>query len=152
MASAGPATPPFVTVPQKKRPDVTAAPILASAAGTPWALRPDPAGTILFLEDVDEPPYRVDRMLLQMRESGAFAGLRGIVFGDMKGCNPPSGVDYALEDVMADALSGLDVPVALGLSAGHASSLNVTLPLGVSARLVCRAGEARLEVLESAVS
>ncbi len=126
--------------------------ILAAASGTRWAIRPDPAGTILFLEDVDEPPYRVDRMLLQMREAGAFEGVRGIVFGDMKGCNPPSIADYTLEDVLADALSGLDVPVALGLSSGHSSSANVTLPLGVSARLSCHAGEARFEVLESAVS
>ena len=52
--------------------------------------RSAPAGedTILFLEDVDERPYRIDRMLLQLRESGALAGVRGVVFGDMKGCAP----------------------------------------------------------------
>jgi muramoyltetrapeptide carboxypeptidase len=126
--------------------------ILAAAAGTPWALRPDPAGTIVFLEDVDEKPYRVDRMLLQLRQSGAFEGVRGIVFGDMKGCNPPAGADFTLEDVLRDALDGLDVPIAIGLSSGHASSPNVTLPLGVAARLVCHAEEARFEVLEGAVA
>jgi muramoyltetrapeptide carboxypeptidase len=126
--------------------------IVAAAAGTPWALRPDTEGTVLFLEDVDEKPFRLDRMLLQLRQSGALEGVRGIVFGDMKGCNPPASVDWTLEDVILEALDGLDVPVALGLSSGHASSPNVTLPLGVRARLSCHAGEARFEVLENAVS
>ena len=93
--------------------------ILAAAAGTPWALRPDPAGTILFLEDLDEKPYKVDRMLLQLRSSGAFEGVRGIVFGDMKGCNPPASADFTLEDVIRESLAGLEIPVAFGLSSGH---------------------------------
>jgi muramoyltetrapeptide carboxypeptidase len=125
--------------------------ILAAAAGTPWALAPDGEDTILFLEDVDERPYRIDRMLLQLRESGALAGVRGVVFGDMKGCAPRLDESYRLEDVLLESLDGLDVPVALGLSSGHTSSPAVTLPLGVRARLVC--GErASFEVLEPAVA
>jgi muramoyltetrapeptide carboxypeptidase len=126
--------------------------ILAAAAGTPWALRPDPAGTILFLEDVDEKPYKVDRLLLQLRLAGAFEGVKGVVFGDMKGCNPPAASDYTLEDVLRESLSGLDIPVALGLSSGHATAPNITLPLGVRARLRCHGEEARFEVLEASVS
>jgi muramoyltetrapeptide carboxypeptidase len=125
--------------------------ILAAAAGTPWALAPDKEDTILFLEDVDERPYRIDRMLLQLRESGALAGVRGVVFGDMKGCAPRFDESYRLEEVLLDALEGLEVPVALGLSSGHTASPAVTLPLGVKARLRC--GErASFEVLEAAVS
>lgn len=125
--------------------------ILAAACGTPWQLLPDEdEGTILFLEDVDEAPYQIDRMLLQLRDAGALAGVRGIVFGDMKGCVPRLDSDYSLEDVMLDALEGLDVPVAVGLSSGHTSSPNLTLPLGVRARLSC-GGEARFDVLEPAV-
>jgi muramoyltetrapeptide carboxypeptidase len=125
--------------------------ILAGAAGTPWALAPEGEDTILFLEDVDERPYRIDRMLLQLRESGALAGVRGIVFGDMKGCAPRMDEPYRLEDVLLEALDGLDVPVALGLSSGHTASPAVTLPLGVRARLIC--GEhASFEVLEPAVA
>jgi muramoyltetrapeptide carboxypeptidase len=125
--------------------------ILAAAAGTPWALAPDGEATILFLEDVDERPYRIDRMLLQLRESGALAGVRGVVFGDMKGCAPRFDESYRLEEVLLDALEGLEVPVALGLSSGHTASPAVTLPLGVKARLRC--GErASFEVLEAAVS
>ncbi|HMK93251.1 MAG TPA: LD-carboxypeptidase [Thermoleophilia bacterium] len=123
--------------------------ILAAAAGTPWALRcQEPS--ILLLEDVDEPPYRIDRMLRQLRFSGAFENVAGVVFGDMKGCTPPIDADFALEDVILDALAGVEVPIALGLSSGHTSSPNLTLPLGVRARLRCDAAAA-FEVLEPAV-
>lgn len=124
--------------------------ILAAGAGTPFALRPDPEGTILFLEDVNEKPYRVDRALMQLRASGAFAQARGIVFGDMQDCNPNHGADYTLADVILDALAGLDVPIAIGLSSGHTRNPNVTLPFGVRARLTC-GDEARLEILEASV-
>jgi muramoyltetrapeptide carboxypeptidase len=125
--------------------------LLAAACGTPWALEAHD-DTILFLEDLDEPPYRIDRMLAQLRHAGALRGVRGIVFGDMKGCAGGMELDYTLEDVIRDALAGLDVPVALGLSSGHTRSPNVTLPLGVRARLDCGPEGARFELLESPVS
>jgi muramoyltetrapeptide carboxypeptidase len=128
--------------------------LLAAAAGTPWALDTAGEDTILFVEDVDEPPYRIDRLLRQLRYSGALSGVRGIVFGDMKGCSPRLDADYTLEDVVKEALEGLDIPLALGLSSGHSTGRNVTLPLGVRARLSCAAGgdEARFEILETPVS
>ena len=126
--------------------------ILAAAAGTPWDLRPEGEPTVLFVEDVDEPPYRIDRMLLQLRASGAFEGVRGIVFGEMKGCSPGADADYALEEVLLEALDGLEIPVAFGLSSGHTSKPHITLPLGVAARLDCGRSEARFEVLEVAVA
>jgi muramoyltetrapeptide carboxypeptidase len=109
------------------------------------------APTILFLEDVDEKPYRVDRMLRQLRASGAFEGVAGVVFGDMKGCTPGFDEDYSLEDVLLEALAGLGVPVALGLSSGHTTLPGITLPLGVRARLECASGTASFAVLEPAV-
>jgi muramoyltetrapeptide carboxypeptidase len=121
--------------------------LLAAAAGTPWALAAHD-DTILFVEDVDEKPYRIDRMLFELRHSRALDGVRGIVFGDMRGCAPRLDADFTLEDVIRDALDGLDVPVALGLSSGHTRSPNVTLPLGLRARLTCGADGARFEVLE----
>jgi muramoyltetrapeptide carboxypeptidase len=69
----------------------------------------------------------------------------------MKGCTPGFHEDYRLEDVLLEALSGLGVPVALGLSSGHTTHPNVTLPLGVRARLECVNDEARFEVLEAPV-
>jgi muramoyltetrapeptide carboxypeptidase len=125
--------------------------LLAAAAGTPWSLRPDPEGTILFIEDVRERPFRIDRMLSQLRLAGTFENVRGIVFGEMKGCGTAAGEDYTLEEVLEESLSGLDVPMAIGLSSGHTNAPNVSLPLGVRARLVCGT-EPRLEVLESAVA
>ena len=125
--------------------------LLAAAAGTPWALRTDGEPTLLFLEDVDEKPYRIDRLLMQLRLSGGLEGVVGIVFGDMKGCSPALDADYTLEDVILEALAGLDVPIALGLSSGHTVHPLVTLPLGVQARLEC-GEEARFEVMEAAVS
>jgi muramoyltetrapeptide carboxypeptidase len=124
--------------------------MVAAAAGTPWSLTEDEEGTLLFLEDVDERPYEIDRMLLQLRDSGTLNSVKGVVFGDMKGCYPRREVDYTLDDVILEALQGFDIPVALGLSSGHTAGPNVTLPLGVRARLSC--GEtAGLEILEAAV-
>jgi muramoyltetrapeptide carboxypeptidase len=125
--------------------------ILAAAAGTPWALRPDPEGTVLFLEDVHERPFRVERMLFQLRQSGALDNVKGIVFGDMKGCAPRAEEDYELGDVLLEALRGLEIPIAMGLSSGHTATAAVSLPLGVRARLTADE-DARLEVLEPAVA
>ena len=123
--------------------------ILAAAAGTPWALESN-GPTILLLEDVGEPCYRIHRMLHQLRLSGALAQVRGVVFGEMPGCGDPSSVG-ALEAVCLGALEDLDVPVAIGLPSGHTTGPAVTLPLGVQARLSCDEREARFEVLASAV-
>jgi muramoyltetrapeptide carboxypeptidase len=125
--------------------------LLAAAAGTPWALQAGDQPTLLFLEDVDERPYRIDRLLMQLRQSGALDGVAGIIFGDMKGCSPALDADYSLEDVILEALAGLEVPIALGLSSGHTPHPFVTLPLGVRARLIC-GDDARFELLEAAVS
>jgi muramoyltetrapeptide carboxypeptidase len=125
--------------------------LLAAAAGTPWAMPRSDEPAILFLEDVDEKPYRIDRMLRQLRASGGFDGVSGVLFGEMKGCTPGFDEDYTLEDVLVEALAGLGVPVAFDLSSGHTSLPGITLPLGVHARLECANGTASLAVLEPAV-
>jgi muramoyltetrapeptide carboxypeptidase len=119
--------------------------ILAAACGTPWSLCPRD-GTILLLEDVDEPPYRIDRYLRQLRLSGAFAGVRGVVFGEMKGCIPAATDGYTLDQVIEDALKDMAIPIAIGLPTGHTSKQGLTLPLGNPVRLACDR-EARLEIL-----
>ena len=91
-------------------------------------------------------------MLLQLRDSGALRRVKGVLFGDMRGCSPGLEAGYGLEDVIRDALRDLNVPIALGLSSGHTTSPMVTLPLGVRAHMSCDAGEARFEVLEDAVA
>jgi muramoyltetrapeptide carboxypeptidase len=122
--------------------------LLAAVAGTRWAVPRDPEGTVLVLEDVDEPPYKIDRLLWQLRASGALRDVRGIVFGCLEGCLPRPDAGYTIEDVLREALAPLGVPVALGLRSGHVPEgvPHVALPLGVPARLDVRPDSARLEL------
>jgi muramoyltetrapeptide carboxypeptidase len=93
--------------------------VLASLAGTPWAL--DSRDAIVVLEDITETPYRIDRLLLQLRLSGAFDGARAIALGDFIKCDPPAGADYTLDDVLREALEPLGIPVWSGLPMAHGS-------------------------------
>ncbi len=122
--------------------------VLVTSLGTPWAV--DTRGAILFLEDTDEAPYRVDRMLTHLRAAGRFDGLRALVFGHMRRCdgNPPG----LLEDMLRDLFHDAPFPVAVGLPAGHGDR-NLPLPLGRLARLdfeahgPVAAAQAHLQVL-----
>ncbi len=91
--------------------------VLASLAGTPWAL--SARGAIVVLEEVTEAPYRVDRLIMQLRLSGALEGAVGIALGDFTKCDPPEGSRYTLEDVLREVLAPLGVPVWSGMSIGH---------------------------------
>jgi muramoyltetrapeptide carboxypeptidase len=93
--------------------------VLASLAGTPWALQSKDA--IVVLEDVTEAPYRIDRLIMQLRSSGALDGALAIALGDFVKCDPPAGADYSLHDVLREALAPLGVPVWSGLPTGHGS-------------------------------
>ena len=122
--------------------------LLAAAVGTGWEPGPDVEdGTILLIEDADERPYRLHRMLTQLRHSGGLRGVEGFVFAEMRGCAPAAEDGYSLEDVLLDALDGFEKPMAIGLPCGHSPSPMLTLPLGGRVRLTCGA-EAGLEVLE----
>jgi muramoyltetrapeptide carboxypeptidase len=121
--------------------------LLAAATGTPWADSPRREPTILLIEDVGESPYRIHRMLSQLRQAGALEGVRGIVFGEMQGCAADASAGYTLEDVLLDGLGGIRIPIAIGLPSGHSPSPMVTLPFGVATRLTCD-DPVRLEALE----
>jgi muramoyltetrapeptide carboxypeptidase len=125
--------------------------LLAASVGTPWALHDEGEPRLLFVEDVDEPPYRIDRMLRQLRQSGALQGVHGVVLGAMNGCQAPAEDGYTLDQVVLEALAELDVPVAIGLCSGHTSRPNISLPLGVRARLECEEDQAQLAVMEAPV-
>lgn len=106
--------------------------LLAASLGTPYEIRTD--GTILFLEDLNEPAYRIDRMLMHLKLAGKFDGVQGIIFGEMRNCG--SGAeDYTLQQLILRALADVRVPMAFGLKSGHVSSRNFTLPFGVRATL-----------------
>jgi muramoyltetrapeptide carboxypeptidase len=100
--------------------------VLASLVGTPYA--PPLDGAVLFLEEVGEAPYRIDRMLTQLRHARWFEGVRAIVLGDLVRC-APGDHGVAAEDVIAERLGDLGVPMLAGLCAGHGET-NHTLPFG----------------------
>jgi muramoyltetrapeptide carboxypeptidase len=107
---------------------------LTASLGTPYAFDP-PKGCVLFLEDVNERPYRLDRMLTQLRLSGVLSRARGIVFGEMRGCDEPSGRLTARE-VLRNILRDFPGPVVFGFPSGHTTGPCWTLPLGVRVRVV----------------
>ncbi len=107
--------------------------LLAALTGTPWAV--SFRGAIAVLEDVHEAIYRVDRMLVQLRQSGAFDGCLGIMFGHCTDC-PESGDDgtRTLYDLMRELADTLRIPTLMGAPVGHIPD-QWTLPLGALATL-----------------
>ncbi len=103
--------------------------VLGSLAGTPWAVRAQ--GAILLLEEVAEPPYRIDRMVTQLRQSGALQGVLGIALGDFL---EPRTDAAEMRAVLQDLLAPLGVPVVIGLPVGHGAA-NLAWPVGGMATL-----------------
>ncbi len=122
---------------------------LAASMGTPYAFDP-PAGSILFLEDVSERPYRLDRLLTQLRLGGVLARARALVFGEMRACDEAAGTPTA-RDVAAAFAADVPGPVIFGFPAGHTTGPCWTLPLGVRVR-VTTAPEPALVIGESPVA
>ncbi len=122
--------------------------VLTSLAGTPYMPRLE--GAILFLEDVNEYIYRVDRMLSTLQLGGALARVAGVVLGGFTNCMPSEGSfgTLTLDEVFDDYFGALGVPVLRGMPFGHVKR-KITLPLGVPAELDADAGTLRL--LEPAV-
>jgi muramoyltetrapeptide carboxypeptidase len=123
--------------------------MLAASIGTPYAVRTD--DTILFIEDIGAKPFQVDRMLMQLKLAGKFAGVRGIIFGEMLNCVQQHDQGYKLQEVVQRVVGDLGVPVAYGLRSGHVSKQNIPLPFGVRAKLHV-ADSVRLSILESSVT
>jgi muramoyltetrapeptide carboxypeptidase len=106
---------------------------LAGSLGTPYAFDP-PDGSVLFIEDVNERPYKIDRLMTQLRLGGVLARARGLVFGEMRGCDEPAGTPTA-RDVIQDLTADFAGPVLIGFPSGHTSGPVWTLPLGVRVRV-----------------
>jgi muramoyltetrapeptide carboxypeptidase len=100
--------------------------ILVATLGTPYEVYTDEQ--VLFLEDVNEKPYRVERMLVQLRDAGKFERASAIVFGAMPGCDEGGGPEV-LRGIVLDVLAPYRCPILFGVRAGHASE-NVVLPFG----------------------
>jgi len=109
--------------------------LIAATIGTPDL--PDLSGAILLLEETDEAPYKVDRMLTHLRRSGALAGVAGVAVGQFTRC--ADGWSTSIVDVLLDRLGDLGVPVLGGLPVGHGRD-QLTVPVGVPATLDVAAG------------
>jgi muramoyltetrapeptide carboxypeptidase len=121
--------------------------VLSALVGSPYV--PSLEGALLFLEDINEEIYRIDRMLTQLRLAGVLAGLRGFVFGTCRNCEPGRGYgSLTLEEVLDDHLRPLGVPAYQGAMIGH-QDRQFTVPIGVEAELDADAGTLRM--LEAAV-
>jgi muramoyltetrapeptide carboxypeptidase len=105
--------------------------------GTPYEI--ETKGRILFIEDVGEEPYRIDRMLTQLRLAGKLQAAAGIVWGECEDCHPndfhPSfNSTFSLGEIADAILGDLKIPVLSGLTIGHTDD-QLTLPEGVMATL-----------------
>ena len=122
--------------------------LLAHLAGTPYA--PDYAGAILFLEDVKESIYRIDRTLTQLWLAGSLQQVAGIVFGKFTEIPPTtSPFQFSLDQVLAERSQAVGVPAVRGLMIGHVED-QATLPIGCEVEL--DADARTLTLLEPAVS
>lgn len=119
--------------------------LVCQTIGTSYEIETE--GSILFLEDINEPPYRIDRMLTYLKHIGKFDKVRAVLFGLMPDCHPSPHESYALEDVIRDVLGDLPCPILLDFPSGHGGT-NVTLPFGVRAAV----DGTTLSVLDAPVS
>lgn len=122
--------------------------VLSAMVGTPYL--PDTRNALLFLEEISEAPYRIDRMLTQLEHSGMLSNARGAMLGVFVKCEPAAGEEsLVLAQALSDHFAQRPIPSAYGLSFGHIASQWV-LPIGVRARF--DADARTLTLLESAVA
>ncbi|MBR6012559.1 MAG: LD-carboxypeptidase [Selenomonadaceae bacterium] len=122
--------------------------VLTSLVGTPYEL--DGTGALLLLEDVDERPYRLDRMLYQLYQNGLLNRVNGILFGDFTDCKNKKPGGLTFEEVLEHYAKLSGKPAVMGVPAGHEKN-NMFLPMGVHAKMTADSnGKARLIIDESA--
>jgi muramoyltetrapeptide carboxypeptidase LdcA involved in peptidoglycan recycling len=119
--------------------------MIATLMGTPY--QPETSGAIVFLEEVHEEPYRIDRMLTTLALGGLFDKPAGIIFGGCSDCGV-KGPSLSLEEILRDRFGSLPIPAISGLSFGHIEQ-KLVLPIGARATLDADAGTVR--VVEGAV-
>lgn len=124
--------------------------LVSAMMGTPYDLEME--DKLVFLEEIGEDPYRIDRMLTQLLLSGKLEKASGIVLGIFKGCEMDeedhSGNNFSLAYVLRDRLGALGIPVIYGYSFGHITN-NLTIPMGIEAQL--NTGPPILTLLEKPV-
>jgi muramoyltetrapeptide carboxypeptidase len=118
--------------------------LLVTTLGTPYEI--DTAGKLLLIEDIDEKPYRVERMLTHLKLAGKFDQLAGLVFGDFTHCGGDGSREVS--EIIEELFANVGFPVVTGLTAGHGAQ-NLVVPFGVKMRLDANRGN--LSLLESPV-
>jgi len=98
---------------------------------------------ILFIEEINEPPYKIDRMLTHLRMSKNLNGLAGLIIGKLKGCEAQGNHSLPLNDVINDFCKDLNIPIVANFSFGHVKS-RCTLPIGARVELDCYKKEIKL--------
>jgi muramoyltetrapeptide carboxypeptidase len=122
--------------------------LIAHTMGTPYEI--ETTDRIVLLEDTGEAPYRIDRMLVQLRLAGKLQAAAGIVFGTCTDCGPSRSsfeISLSLSDVLQELLGSLGKPVLAGILFGHTKEKAI-IPIGVEAEL--DAGARKLTIVESA--
>ncbi len=116
--------------------------VLVALAGTPYL--PDFTGKILFLEDVSEAPYRIDRMLTTLKLMGVLDGIAGLIFGECTDCEPGDGYgSLTLAQILDDHLQPLKIPVYRGAMIGHIRQQFI-VPVGGKIEMDADAGTFRM--------
>ncbi|HEX5432791.1 MAG TPA: LD-carboxypeptidase, partial [Candidatus Angelobacter sp.] len=115
--------------------------------GTPFEIQTE--DKILFIEDVGEKPFRIDRMLMQLHLAGKLKNVRAFIFGEMLDCRPPQGESYTVQEIILRVLRDYHVPIVFGLKSGHVSGNNITLPIGVEVELSAGSEGVALKILEA---
>ena len=124
--------------------------LLCSLLGTPYL--PDLEGAILLLEDVDEEPYRLDRMLNQLRLSGVLEGLSGLILGQFRSCfREGTSWPRTLAEMVSDLAGASNIPILSGIPYGHFSR-RLVVPVGVMAELDTESSDPALRILEEATT
>lgn len=123
--------------------------VLTRLIGTPFL--PNLKGALLFIEDINEAPYRIDAMLAQMKLAGLWDTLGGLIIGQFTEQDSPTSTSEEIFDVFRDYCNDVSFPVAKGLAYGHIQIKNA-MPIGVKARLETTATQATLSILTPLVS
>ena len=122
--------------------------LVAALVGTPFL--PDMSGTILSLEEIDEQPYRVDRLLQQLDHAGVLSATKGVLLGTFTGCVPDKGKpSLRLPQIFERAFKANRTPVVSGFRFGHVRR-SLTLPIGANVRI--DGTKMSLQVLDAGVS
>lgn len=118
--------------------------LLVSTLGSEFEI--DTKGKILFIEDIGENIYKLDRMLTALDLAGKFKDCSGIIFGDFFDCNKSSEDDFELEELFLDRVAKYNKPCISNLKCGHCTP-TLTLPLGVHCELDANNKEIKLSII-----